>query len=43
MSAVRQNLQSTGQPIWLEMHIVSRFSSGMSTASMVLLSSRRNR
>ena len=43
MSAVRQNLQFTGHPTWLEMHRVSRPVSGISTASMVRRSSSPSR
>ena len=43
ISAVRQNLQSTGQPTWLEMQIVSRAASGIKTASTDRLSWRRRR
>jgi hypothetical protein len=35
MSAVMQNLQSTGHPTWLEMQTVSRSASGMRTVSIV--------
>ncbi len=42
-SAVMQNLQSTGQPTWVEMQMVSRSPSGMSTVSTVRPSARRSR
>ncbi len=41
--AVRQNRQPTAHPTWLEMQIVCRSSSGISTVSTVRLSSSRSR
>ena len=43
ISAVMQNLQSTGQPTWLEMQTVSRSPSGIRTVSTVRPSLSRSR
>ena len=43
ISAVMQNLQSTGHPTWLEIQTVSRSPSGIRTVSTVRPSLRRNK